>query len=76
MTNTLTPAEDRFPRNLVVRTGPGDGQQSTLLSRCRSASPMTASGHFDQFPATSPSVSYLFGQETVAGATPDGRSAP
>ena len=33
-------------------------------------------GHFDQFPATYPSVGYLFGQETVAGATPDGRSAP
>jgi len=37
---------------------------------------MTALGHFDQFPATPPSVGYLFGQETVAGATPDGRSAP
>jgi len=33
-------------------------------------------GHFDQFPAISPSVGYLFGQETVAGATPAGRSAP
>jgi hypothetical protein len=33
-------------------------------------------GHFDLFPAISPSVDYLFGQETVAGATPDGRSAP
>ena len=33
-------------------------------------------GHFEQFPATSTSVGYLLGQETVAGATPDGRSAP
>jgi hypothetical protein len=33
-------------------------------------------GILDQFPATSPSVGYLFGQETVAGATSDGRSAP
>jgi hypothetical protein len=33
-------------------------------------------GHFDQFAAISPSVGYLFGQETVAAATPDGRSAP
>jgi len=32
---------------------------------------MTALGHFDQFPATTPSVGYLFSQETVAGATPD-----
>jgi len=27
-------------------------------------------GHFDQFPAISPRVGYLFGQETVAGTTP------
>jgi len=32
-------------------------------------------GHFDQFPEISPSVGYLFGQETVTGATPNGRSA-
>jgi hypothetical protein len=29
---------------------------------------MTAKGHFDQFPAISPSGGYLFGQETSAGA--------
>jgi hypothetical protein len=33
-------------------------------------------GHEDQFASHPPSVGYLFGQETVTGATPDGRSAP
>jgi hypothetical protein len=32
-------------------------------------------GHFDQFPATSPSVGYLFGQETVVGETPTTKCA-
>ena len=38
----------------------------------RTARAVAGVGHEDQFPATSPSVGYLFGQETVARATPDG----
>jgi len=37
---------------------------------------VTAKGHFDQFPAISPSVGYLFGQETFAGASGNDEDAP
>jgi hypothetical protein len=37
---------------------------------------MAASGHFDQFPPTSPSVGRGFGQRTFAGTHGNGRDAP
>ena len=33
-------------------------------------------GHFDQSPVTSPSVGYLFGQETFTRIDRNGRNAP
>jgi len=33
-------------------------------------------GHFDQFGPINPTVGYLFGEETFAGATRNGKDAP
>ena len=55
---------------------PSERQKSTQLSRSPRVSSTAAVGHFDQFPAISPSVGYLFGQETVAGASGNDEDAP
>ena len=71
----LSPTRAPLPARKLIRES-NEGVDATSADPAAGSRLWQQWGHFNQFPPTSPSVGYRFGERTFEGATCNGQDAP